>query len=236
MIKIAICDDERRFVDQIRDILEECCEEIGQMVYIEGFYDGRMLLDQYSCQFDVVFLDIRMPQMDSMEAAKKIRERDPNVTIVFLTSVIDWAIKGYDVKAANYLRKPVKKEKLICEIDAWIENTRMKKQECLLVENKEGQFRIPIGLISYVETYDRNLLIHTEKREIVCYKKLKQIKERLEPYGFAQSHKGILVNMSFVNNISGNEIVLITKDKLQISRSMKKEFMQRLAVYLGGKL
>ena len=79
-------------------------------------------------------------------------------------------------------------------------------------------------------------MIHTEKREIVCYKKLKQIKERLEPYGFAQSHKGILVNMSFVNNISGNEIVLITKDKLQISRSMKKEFMQRLAVYLGGKL
>ena len=126
MIKIAICDDERRFVDQIRDILEEYCEEIGQMVYIEGFYDGRMLLDQYSCQFDVVFLDIRMPQMDGMEAAKKIRERDPNVTIVFLTSVIDWAIKGYDVKAANYLRKPVKKEKLICEIDAWIENTRMK--------------------------------------------------------------------------------------------------------------
>ena len=74
MIKIAICDDERRFVDQIRDILEEYCEEIGQMVYIEGFYDGRMLLDQYSCQFDVVFLDIRMPQMDGMEAAKKIRE------------------------------------------------------------------------------------------------------------------------------------------------------------------
>lgn len=236
MIKIAICDDERRFVDQIRDILEEYCEEIGQMVYIERFYDGRMLLDQYSCRFDMIFLDIRMPQIDGMEAAKRIRGRDPDVTIIFLTSILDRAIDGYRVKAANYLKKPVKKEQLIHEIDVWIENTRMKKQECLLVDNKEGQFRIPIGSISYVETYGRNLLIHTEKQEIVCYKKLKQIKERLEPYGFAQSHKSILVNMSYVNNIEGNEIILITEDKLQVSRSMKKEFMQQLAVYLGGKL
>lgn len=236
MIKIAICDDERRFVDQIRDILKEYCEEIGQMVYIEGFYDGRMLLDQYRCQFDVIFLDIKMPYIDGMEVAEKIREKDQDVMIVFLTSILDRAIDGYGVKAANYLRKPVKKGQLIHEINGWIEDNRMKKQECLLVENKEGQFRIPIGSISYVETYDRNLLIHTKKQEIVCYKKLKQIKERLEPYGFAQSHKGILVNMSYVNNIEGNEIILITEDKLQVSRSMKKEFMQRLAVYLGGKL
>ena len=92
MIKIAICDDERRFVDQIRDILKEYCEEIGQMVYIEGFYDGRMLLDQYRCQFDVIFLDIKMPYIDGMEVAEKIREKDQDVMIVFLTSILDRAI------------------------------------------------------------------------------------------------------------------------------------------------
>lgn len=195
-----------------------------------------MLLDQYSCQFDIIFLDIKMPYMDGVEVAEKIRERDADVTIIFLTSILERAIEGYRVKAANYLTKPVKKEKLIYEIDNWIENSKMKRQECFLVDNKEGQFRIPIGSISYVETYGRNLLIHTEKQTIECYKKLKQIKERLESYGFVQSHKGILINMSYVNNIEGNEIILITEDKLQVSRSMKKEFMQRLAEYLGGRL
>lgn len=177
-----------------------------------------------------------MPYMDGVEVAEKIRERDADVTIIFLTSILERAIEGYRVKAANYLTKPVKKEKLIYEIDNWIENSKMKRQECFLVDNKEGQFRIPIGSISYVETYGRNLLIHTEKQTIECYKKLKQIKERLESYGFVQSHKGILINMSYVNNIEGNEIILITEDKLQVSRSMKKEFMQRLAEYLGGRL
>lgn len=195
-----------------------------------------MLLDQYSCQFDIIFLDIKMPYMDGVEVAEKIRERDADVTIIFLTSILERAIEGYRVKAANYLTMPVKKEKLIYEIDNWIENSKMKRQECFLVDNKEGQFRIPIGSISYVETYGRNLLIHTEKQTIECYKKLKQIKERLESYGFVQSHKGILINMSYVNNIEGNEIILITEDKLQVSRSMKKEFMQRLAEYLGGRL
>ena len=81
-----------------------------------------------------------------------------------------------------------------------------------------------------------NLLIHTEKREVVCYKKLKQMKKLLEDQGFAQSHKGYLVNLLYVDNICGNDIILVTKEVLPVTRVMKKEFMKNLARYLGEKI
>lgn len=233
MIRIAICDDERHFVNQIKGILLNHNDRIDETIHIEEFYDGIMLLDKYDCSFDIIFLDIKMPYMDGVQVAEKIRLRDKNVTIIFLTSLIGRAVDGYKVKASNFLIKPVDKKKLLDEIDRWIEDNRIKKQECLLIENVNGQFKIPISDLRYIETYNRNLLLHTENQSIVCYKKLKELRSQLEKYGFAQSHKGFLINLDYVNNISGNEVVLVTKEVLPISRQMKKEFMQQLAKYIG---
>ena len=80
------------------------------------------------------------------------------------------------------------------------------------------------------------MLLHTEGKSIVCYKKLKEIKERLGNYGFAQSHKGYLVNFSYIDTIKGNDIILVTNEMIPLSRMMKKEFMTQLARYMGGQL
>lgn len=236
MIRIAICDDEKYFINQIKEILSSYNEEIDETICIEEFCDGVMLLDKYDCRFDIVFLDIKMPYMDGVQVAEKIRNKDKNVTIIFLTSLLGRAVDGYKVNAANFLIKPVDKKKLKREIDEWIERKRMKKQECLIIENTNGQFRIPISSLRYIETYNRNLLLHTENQSIICYKKLKELKEKLENHGFAQSHKGFLINLSYVNNISGNDVVLVTKEVLPVSRVMKKQFMEHLAKYMGGQI
>ncbi|MBE5063866.1 response regulator transcription factor [Lachnospiraceae bacterium DSM 108991] len=236
MIRIAVCDDEKHFVDQIKEILLSYNEKIEDTIYVEEFYDGIMLLDKYDCRFDIIFLDIKMPYMDGIKVAEKIREKDKDVTILFLTSLLGRAVDGYRVKAENFLIKPIERKKVLHEIDRYIMLSRMKKQLCILVENIEGQFRIPITSLKYIETYNRNLLIHTEDQAIVCYKKLKELKEELKNYGFAQSHKGYLINLSYVKSIKGNDIMLTTNEVLPISRAMKKEFMQQLAIYMGGQL
>lgn len=236
MIKIAICDDEKYFVDQLKNILLTYNSQIEETLYIEEFYDGIMFLDKYDCRFDIIFLDIKMPFIDGVKVAEKIRKKDKNVTIIFLTSLLGRAVEGYKVKAENFLIKPVDKKKVIHEIDKYIMMNHMKKQECILVENTEGQFRIPIISIKYIETYNRNLLIHTENQAIICYKKLKEMKENLKRHDFSQSHKGYLVNLSYVKSIQGNDIMLTTKETLPISRTMKKEFMQELAIYMGEQL
>ena len=136
MIKIAVCDDEQRFVEQIKKILVEYGTEIQADIRVSEFYDGVMLLDKYECRYDIIFLDIKMPYIDGVEVAEKIRDRDPEVTIIFLTSLLGRAVDGYRVRASNFLIKPVTRNKLTQEIDRWIEKNREKKQECLLVEQK----------------------------------------------------------------------------------------------------
>lgn len=133
------------------------------------------------------------------------------------------AVDGYRVHASNFLVKPISRNKLTQEIDRWIEKNR-KKQECLLVENTSGQYMVPISSLRYVETYNRNLLLHSGGKSIVCHKKLKELKKQLNQFGFAQSHKGYLVNFSYIDTISGNDIILITKESIPLSRAMKKEF------------
>lgn len=236
MIKIAVCDDEQHFVTQIKNILVEYGKTNQTDISVSEFHDGVMLLDRYDCSYDIIFLDIKMPHIDGVKVAEKIRVRDPNVTIIFLTSLLQRAVDGYRVRAYDFLIKPISEKKLTKEIDRWIETNREKKQECLLVENMTGRFMIPISSLRYIETADRNLLLHSEDKNIVCHKKLKVLKERLEPYGFGQSHKSYLVNFSYIDTISGNAIILVTKEEIPLSRAMKKEFMTRLARYMGGKL
>lgn len=236
MIRIAICDDEKRFIDQLRTILVSYGEDIEETILVQEYQDGVMLLDKYDCKFDIIFLDIRMPYVDGVEVAEKIREKDSDVTIIFLTSLLARAVDGYRVNAANYLIKPVDKKKVVREIDRWIENNREEKQECLLIENTSGQYRIPISSLRYIETYNRNLLLHSKDKSIVCYKKLRDLKEKLEKYGFAQSHKGFLINLSYVDTVNGGDVTLVTKEVLPVSRIMKKEFMEQLARYWGGRL
>lgn len=89
MIKIAVCDDEQHFVTQIKNILVEYGKTNQTDISVSEFHDGVMLLDRYDCSYDIIFLDIKMPHIDGVKVAEKIRVRDPNVTIIFLTSL--WA-------------------------------------------------------------------------------------------------------------------------------------------------
>ena len=237
MIRIAVCDDEKYFADQIRDLLVKFGDEIGETICVKEFYSGMALLEAYDCKFDMVFLDIKMPELDGVKAAEGIRKRDQDVTIIFLTSLLGRAIDGYKVAAANFLIKPVDKKKLTREIDRWINRRTESKQECLLVENRTGQYKIPVTSLRYIETYNRNLLLHTDDKIVVCCnRKLRDLKGQLEKYGFAQSHKGIIVNLSYVDTTGANDITLVTREVVPVSRSMKKEFMSRLAGYLGGQI
>lgn len=237
MIKIAVCDDEKYFVDQIRSILVDYGDEIGETIYVEDFYSGISLIENYDCKYDMIFLDIKMPSIDGVKVAEEIRKKDDAVTIIFLTSLMRRAVDGYKVGAANFLIKPVERRKIIKEIDRWQQKMNGNKQECILVENITGQYRIPISSLRYIETYNRNLLIHSDAKSIVCCnKKLKELKEQLGECGFAQSHKGFIINLSYVDTTSSNEVTLVTKEVLPISRAKKKEFMSLLARFWGERL
>ena len=107
MIKIAIVEDEAAVRDQLNDYVRRYTRQYGTEFEVTCFTDGDEILENYRPAFDMIFLDVEMKRLNGMETAQRIRELDNDVLLVFITNMAQYAIKGYEVGALNYVLKPV---------------------------------------------------------------------------------------------------------------------------------
>lgn len=236
MISIAVCDDMEPLVDKLEMLIKEYANASKEEIRVDKYTSGIILVDKYKGDYDLIFLDIKMPLMDGITVAEKIRYRDTKVSIIFLTSLVQYALEGYRVNAFNYLIKPINYKRLKQELDTWHNKFKQKEEPFLIVRNDTGSYKILLKSLSYIETYNRNLLLHTEDKSIISYKKLQDMEQELLESGFARCHTSFLVNMFYVESVENMEAVLLTNERLPISKLKKKNFMSRLANYWGGKL
>ena len=110
MIRIAIADDDAAFLAKIEKYIQKYQKENGEDIQLTAFSDAKELIEGYSPVYDIVILDIEMPGMNGMEAAEKIRQADEDVVLMFITNMIQYAIRGYSVGALDFVMKPVEEE------------------------------------------------------------------------------------------------------------------------------
>ena len=235
MYNIAICDDEQDFADEMKQYIQRYQEESGEELRVMVFRNGLELIENYDPSTDLIFLDIQMDQMDGLETAKRIREKDEEAGISFLTSLKQYALEGYQYQAVNYLIKPMKYIRLKTELDRWIKKCR-KKNPCIVIANDQGTFKAAVNEIHYIETYKRNLLLHMDEGEVISYESMKALEQRLSPFGFYRCHAGYLVNMGLVRKVEKLEITLSSDETVYVSKPKKKDFMKALAGYWGKML
>lgn len=235
MLHIAICDDEQDFVHHLNKMLDQYAAETGEEIKVTAYYDGKELIERYDTTIDLIFLDIQMDSVDGLEAAERIREKDETVGIIFLTSLKQYALEGYKYQAVNYIVKPMKYIRLKVELNRWREKYQ-RKNPYIVVKNDHGSFKVDLNSLHYVETYRRNLLLHTDGKTVTCYKSMKDMEKELEPYGFFRCHTGFLVNMAFVKQVERLDVELISGETVYVSKPKKKEFMEALAQYWGKTL
>ncbi len=145
-------------------------------------------------------------------------------------------MNGYAVKAFSYLIKPVKYEKVKGELDRWLDSIKKRDEVFWAIHNDNGDYRIRVKSLRYIETYNRNLLIHTDHDDIICYKKMRDVESELLSYGFSRSHSGFLVNLFYVEAVEKLEMKLTSGECIPISKQKKKKFMEDLAAYWGDRL
>ncbi len=229
MVNIAIVEDEQKHMDILKEYLDRYSAEHKVTFSVEEFHDGLDILDDYTSKYDVVFLDIQMKHLDGMSAAKKIREYDQNVVLIFITSTVQYAVQGYLVDALGYVLKPVSYVQFVQLLDkAMVKVDQKNKRNFIVFPASDRQVKLDCSLITYVESQRNNVLIHTIDEEYVTPGPLKKYEEMLKPYGFSKCHNAYVVNLSFVFAVNHDEVVMADKTTLPISRARKKEFMSEL--------
>jgi len=236
MYHIAICDDEEKFVAKLQTLLNRYAAEKRLEIRVSTFKDGLELIENYPMDIDLTFLDIQMDRMNGLQAADEIRKMDENVSIIFLTSLTRYALEGYKYNATNYIIKPIKYVRLKSEMDKWLAQNKKKENAYILVENDTGKYKVFLNSLSYIETFNRNLMLHTDNDNIVSYRKMKDMESELEEHSFVRCHTGFLVNLFFVKRIEKLEIELINGERIPISQQKRKLVMEKLAQYWGDRL
>ena len=234
MIELAIVEDEKEYIKQLLQFVDQYQREYGEAIRVTCFYDGDEIVNGYDGSFDIILMDIQMKFMDGMSAAEEIRKVDQKVIIMFITNRIDYAIRGYDVDALDYIVKPVSYFSFAKKLRRAISRAANHSDEMVVINITQGMLRIKTSDLYYVESEGHNIIYHTAKGEFKVRDKMKNVEELLVPYGFFRSNKGYLVNLCHVDGVLDG-CCLVHGQKLLISRARKNEFMTALTEYIGAR-
>lgn len=232
MISVAIVEDDDRFAATIQAYLDRYAKESGATFQTTRFTDGYAIADGYRGGFDIILMDIEMGLMNGMEAAEEIRKSDEEVTIIFITNMAQYAIKGYAVRAMDYVLKPVSYPAFSESLKKAIARVGGRQNPYITVNYRDGMMKLKISDITFVESQGHRLSFHSGKdvyETTTC--SLKEVEEKLQPFGFMRASSGTLVNLNKVTGTK-NGYVQIGEIYLPISRGKKNEFMAALVRHM----
>jgi len=232
MYTVAIVEDEDLYALQLTDYLKKYSEEKGQQIRIIRYRNGAEIAEESRISADVILMDIQMPLMDGMTAAEKIRERDSRTVIMFITNRIDYAIRGYQVDALDYIVKPVDYFSFSKKMNRAFQRSADQLAPAVTLILPNGMVRLSTDDICYVESQGHSLLYHCTGETYQLRGRMGDAEKKLLPHNFFRSNKGYLVNLRHVRGIRDG-CCLVNGDSLPIARARKNEFMAALAEYMG---
>ena len=233
MIRVAIVEDEAEIREQLMGYVQRYTRQYGTAFEVKTFADGLEILEDYRPAYDLILLDIEMKHLDGMETARRIRELDPEVMLVFITNMAQYAIKVYAVGALDYVLKPVPYFAFSQQLQKVEEQLRRRTRHYLAVPVEGGLRRLDTSRIYYIESEGHRVHFYTEEGDFAAPGALKALEEKLADRPFARCNSGYLVNLAQVQAVQQNTVE-VGPYELQVSRPKRKSFLAALTDYIGG--
>ncbi len=243
-LKIAICDDEK----PIRDYIEKCVREVNPEIKVEQYEDASTMV---SAKFDadILLLDIQMPGMDGMKAARILRTMGNKTIIVFVTAVEEYVFQAFDVGAVQYIVKPFDRSKLIDTIKKAIDLAKERNsidaalsemdeateaKRSITIKYDGANRRVILTEIMYAEVFEHRIILHMNDKECINYYGKMSDLEMIAGKDFYRVHRAYLINLSYVKSYDSKS-VSVSGEEIPVARGKYQELVKAYMSYYTRK-
>lgn len=232
---IAVVDDDAHFCAQMRTYLEQAAQSLALTISVECFTSPLDFVSDYSAKHDILFLDIEMPDVDGLSVARRIRQMDNSLCIIFVTSMAQYAIRGYEVSALDFVVKPVAYATVANKLQKAALYCESRRDADVMLSRGNVAVRVRCSEIFYIEKEQNYLVYHTQGEEFRQRGTISAAENQFSSRGFGCCNRGCLVNFAHVQQTS-RDTIWVGGTALPLSRTHRKDFMDGLMKYLGGGL
>lgn len=237
MLQIAVCDDEESAVQAHREMAERCLQQCGAVGKITVYTSSSSLLcditeDQF--YYDLILLDIEMPERTGMELAEKIKPFLPNVKIIFITSHIEYAIDAFELSIFRYVPKNDLDKRLFPAIQDAVRLIVLEAGKFYTIQTNSRLEKIAYQAIYYIERDGKNASIVSESGVSKVRKSLAQVYDELGAEEFIYIDRGCIVNLIHVMQVRDGMAILKNGTSLPVSRSHLQDVKEQINRYWGA--
>ena len=231
MIKIAVCDDEpvmcRRLEQMVAFGLEQWDEPFRIICYTNAIQFLHSPLD-----YDLVFLDIQMPNLDGIGLAKRLREKEFEGVLIFVTVQKEYMLDAFEVEAMDYLCKAVDECRLERALERSLRRLRRKEERYLTIRTMNWCRNVKLKDIYYCEVVNRKIYLHMKDGVLEYYGKIKEVEQQTAP-DFIRCHRSFLVNPEHLSEYRNGQAVLENGEQVPVSKNCHAAFMKKMMEYMG---
>ncbi len=235
MLNICICDDEIKYINEIKSILIDTI--INYDYIIDTYLSGEELLSSCKKNIDILFIDIEMKEINGIDTVKELKKKNPNMIIFYCTLYDKFLTEIFRLGTFQFVHKPINKEELQKDIIRSLEYYT-KIHFVLNIDVNHEIIYQEVSQIKYLEVYQHKIkMILTDNKVLEFKGNLNTYEKKLLGYNFVKSHKSYLINMNYISKL-GYDYILIkdNTDIIPLSRNYKDEFKLKFNKYIMEKI